>query len=89
MPVIEINYYYAEWRPANIPGGIGRGKIIIRNKKNSGDIHTLENLSSDDFRNLHHLLQTEKPIFWDTDGKFLRTSNIHSSSAEPVGEEES
>jgi hypothetical protein len=35
-----------------------------------------------------HLLQTEKPVYWDSDKYCLRTAHPQSHDAEPVGEQE-
>jgi hypothetical protein len=88
MPVIQISNYYAQWKPTGSSNSTGTGRIILRNAANFGDIHYINDLSADDFRNLLTLLQTEKPIFWEAAGKYLRTAHFQSAGAEPVGEEE-
>ena len=82
MSVILISNYYAEWIPANSPDKPGVGRIHL------SELIWLTNLHSDDFRNLLHLLQTEKPIYWDKHGDCLRTSHPQSLDAEPVGDQE-
>ncbi|MCK7471136.1 MAG: hypothetical protein MZU95_10420 [Desulfomicrobium escambiense] len=48
----------------------------------------LNGLSAPDFRNLLHMLQTEKPVYWDNDRFVLRTAHPQSHDAEPVGDQE-
>ena len=48
----------------------------------------LTNLGSEDYRNLLHMLQTEKPVFWDSEAGWLRTAHPQMHDAEPVGEQE-
>jgi len=45
-------------------------------------------LGSEDYRNLLHMLQTEKPVFWDSEAGWLRTAHPQMHDAEPVGEQE-
>lgn len=85
MPVIEISNYYAEWKPSGNAKSAGVGKIILKNAVNASDLYYLNNLGVDDFRNTLQLLQTEKPIFWESEVKYLRTAHMYSPVAEPVG----
>ena len=88
MAVITIGNYYAEWAlPAN-DDEVGRGKIILRSAHQLTDLYYLKNLAAEDFRILLKMLQTEKPIYWDTHGNCLRTAHPQSHDAEPVGEQE-
>ncbi|MDA8260617.1 MAG: hypothetical protein M0Z99_34125 [Betaproteobacteria bacterium] len=49
--------------------------------------HRLTNLGSEDYRNLLHMLQTEKPVFWDSEAGWLRTAHPQMHDAEPIGEQ--
>jgi hypothetical protein len=88
MAVVQINNYYAEWIPSGSPDKPGVGRIILRSATRITDLHWLTNLHPDDFRNLLTLLQTEKPLYWDTHAECLRTAHPQSLDAEPVGEQE-
>ena len=88
MAVVTISNYYAEWVPSDSPDKPGCGRVILRNALQLTDLYYVKNLHSDDFRNLLTLLQTEKPIYWDTNGNCLRTAHPQSHDAEPVGEQE-
>ena len=89
MAVITIGNYYAEWMQANKGEKVGCGRIILRSAHNLTELYYLKNLSAEDFQIMLNLLQTEKPIYWDTHASFLRTAHPQSHDAEPVGEEES
>jgi hypothetical protein len=41
---------------------------------------------AEDYRNLLHRLQTEKPVFWDSEAGWLRTAHPQMHDAAPVGE---
>lgn len=88
MAVVNIGHYYAEWMPSGPPDKAGCGRIILRRAARITDLYRLTNLSSEDFRNLLYLLQTEKPVFWDTEAQWLRTAHPQMHDAEPVGEQE-
>ncbi len=88
MAVVTIGNYYAEWVPSGRPDKCGVGKIVLRNALRLTDLYWLSNLDGEDFRNLLHLLQTEKPVYWDTEAGCLRTAHPQSHDAEPVGEQE-
>ena len=86
MAVVNIGNYYAEWMPSGSRDAPGVGRIILRSATRMTELFRLTNLSSEDFRNLLHLLQTEKPVYWDTEAGWLRTAHPQSHDAEPVGE---
>jgi hypothetical protein len=86
MAVITIGNYYAEWMPSGKAGEPGCGRIGLRSATHFTELYFLDGLHPDDFRNLLHLLQTEKPVYWDTDKYVLRTAHPQSHDAEPVGE---
>lgn len=88
MAVVAIGNYYAEWAPSGGPGERSAGKIVLRGARSLTELYWLTNLGSDDFRNLLTLLQTESPIFWDTEARCLRTAHPQTVDAEPVGEQE-
>lgn len=88
MSVIQVNNYYAEWIPSGTPDQAGTGRIVIRGAQKMTELHWLSNLHADDFRALLHLLQTEKPLYWDSNVNSLRTAHPQSLDAEPVGEQE-
>lgn len=88
MAIVNIGYYYAEWKPSGSPDRAGEGRIILRSAARRTDLFHLAHLSPEDYRNLLHLLQTEKPVFWDTEAGWLRTSHPQMHDAEPVGEQE-
>ena len=88
MAVITIGNYYAEWMPSGSPDKPGCGRIILRNATRLTDLYFLKTLHPEDFRSLLTLLQTEKPIYWDTNAGCLRTAHPQSHDAEPVGEQE-
>ena len=88
MAVVNISNYYAEWMPSGSPHKPGCGRIILRSAMSLTELFRLTNLSSDDYRNLLHLLQTEKPVYWDSEAGWLRTAHPQTHDAEPVGEQE-
>ncbi len=88
MAVILIGNYFAEWIPSGSPTKAGSGRIVLRSAQQLTDLYWLTNLHPDDYRNLLMLLQTEKPIYWDTKAECLRTAHPQSQDAEPVGEQE-
>ncbi len=88
MAVITIGNYYAEWALPTRDETLGGGRIILRSAHNITELFYLKNLSPEDYRNSLHLLQTEKPVYWDTHANCLRTAHPQSHDAEPVGEEE-
>jgi hypothetical protein len=88
VAVVNIGNYYAEWMPSGSRDVPGVGRIILRSATRMTELFRLTNLSSEDFRNLLHLLQTEKPVYWDTEAGWLRTAHPQSHDAEPVGERE-
>lgn len=90
MAVVAIGNYYAEWTPAAVgsPDKCGVGKIVLREATRRSQLHWLTNLGPDDFRNLLTMLQTEKPIYWDSEAGHLRTAHPQTADAEPVGEQE-
>lgn len=85
MAVVNIGHYYAEWMPSGSPEKSGRGRIILRSATRISDLFRLTNLGSEDYRNLLHMLQTEKPVFWDSEAGWLRTAHPQMHDAEPVG----
>jgi hypothetical protein len=88
MAVVNIGHYYAEWMPSGSPDKAGCGRIILRSATRLTELFRLTNLSSEDYRNLLHMLQTEKPVFWDNEAGWLRTAHPQMHDAEPVGEQE-
>jgi hypothetical protein len=87
MAVVNIGHYYAEWMPSGSPDKAGRGRIILRSATRLTELFRLTNLGSEDYRNLLHMLQTEKPVFWDSEAGWLRTAHPQMHDA-PVGEQE-
>jgi hypothetical protein len=88
MAVVNIGNYYAEWMPSGEVNKPGCGRIILRSATRLTELFRLTNLNSDDFRNLLQLLQTEKPVYWDSEAGWLRTAHPQTNDAEPVGEQE-
>jgi hypothetical protein len=88
MAVITIGNYYAEWVLPGDKEDVGCGRIILRSAHQLTDLYYLKNLAAEDFNILLKMLQTEKPIFWDTHANCLRTAHPQSHDAEPVGEQE-
>lgn len=88
MAVINIGNYYAEWMPSGTRDQPGCGRLILRSATHLTELFYLSNLHADDYRNLLHLLQTERPVFWDTDARWLRTAHPQMHDAEPVGDQE-
>ncbi|NIR59895.1 MAG: hypothetical protein GWO02_10380 [Gammaproteobacteria bacterium] len=88
MAVVTIGNYYAEWRPSGYADRPGVGRIVLRNAARFTEMYWLTNLSAEDFRIALHLLQTEKPVYYDTRAGCLRTAHPQSMDAEPVGEQE-
>jgi hypothetical protein len=88
MAVITIGNYYAEWVLPTGQDEAGCGRIILRSAHQLSELFYLKNLTADDFRILLNLLQTEKPVYWDTNANCLRTAHPQSHDAEPVGEQE-
>ena len=89
MAVITIGNYYAEWVVPTDRDKTGCGRLILRSAHTLTELYYIKNLPPEDFRIMLHLLQTEKPVYWDTHGNCLRTAHPQSHDAEPVGEEES
>ena len=88
MAVVNIGNYYAEWMPSGNQEQAGVGRIVLRSATRLTDLFRLNNLGAEDFRTLLHLLQTEKPVYWDTEAGWLRTAHPQSHDAEPVGQQE-
>jgi hypothetical protein len=88
MAVVQISNYYAEWMPSGSHEKPGVGRLILRSALRLTDLYHLSNLSHEDYRVLLHMLQTEKPIFLDTEAGWLRTAHPQTHDAEPVGEQE-
>jgi 23S rRNA A2030 N6-methylase RlmJ len=88
VAVVNIGNYYAEWMPSGSRDQPGCGRIILRSATHMTELFHLTNLHPDDYRNLLHMLQTEKPVFWDSEAGWLRTSHPQTHDAEPVGEQE-
>jgi hypothetical protein len=88
MAIVTVGNYYAEWMPSGTADTPGCGRIILRSAMHLTELYFLNGLSPEDFRNLLHLLQTEKPLYWDSDKTVLRTAHPQSHDAEPVGEQE-
>jgi hypothetical protein len=88
MAIVAISNYYAEWAPAGSPDMCGVGKIVLREASHLSSMYWLTNLGPDDFQMLLRLLQTEKPLYWDTEAECLRTAHPQTINAEPVGEQE-
>ena len=88
MAVITIGNYYAEWAASGKSDEVGCGRIILRSAHKLTELFYLKNLSSGDFQVMLNLLQTEKPVYWDTHANCLRTAHPQSQDAEPVGEQE-
>ena len=70
------------------PDQPGVGRIILRSASHMTELFRLSNLNSEDFRILVMLLQSEKPLYWDSHADCLRTAHPQSHDAEPVGEQE-
>lgn len=88
MAVIQISNYYAEWMPSGSHDKPGIGRLILRSALRLTDLYHLSDLNHEDFRVLLHMLQTEKPIYLDTEAGWLRTAHPQTQDAEPVGEQE-
>jgi hypothetical protein len=88
MAVVTIGSYYAEWMPSGKPSEPGCGRIVLRSAVHFSELYFLNALHPDDFRTLLNLLQSEKPLYWDSDKLVLRTAHPQSHDAEPVGEQE-
>lgn len=88
MSVVLISNYFAEWIPSGVPDHPGTGRIVLRGAKNLTNLYWLNNLHPEDFRMLLTLLQTERPLYWDSSAECLRTAHPQSLDAEPVGEQE-
>jgi hypothetical protein len=88
MAIVNIGNYYAEWMPSGSRDQAGVGRIILRSATRLTELFRLNNLGAEDFRALLHLLQTEKPVYWDSEAGWLRTAHPQSHDAEPVGEQE-
>lgn len=88
MAVVTIGNYYAEWVPSGSPDKPGCGRLILRSATRLTDLYHLRTLHPEDFRNLLLLLQTEKPVYWDSEHSLLRTAHPQSHDAEPVGDQE-
>jgi len=88
MAVVMISNYYAEWIPSGSADKPGVGRIVLRSAEQLTDLYWLNNLHLEDYRNILVLLQTEKPLYWDTHAECLRTAHPQSHDAEPVGEQE-
>ena len=88
MAVVMISNYYAEWIPSGSAEKPGVGRIVLRSAEQLTDLYWLNNLHFEDYRNILALLQTEKPLYWDTHVECLRTAHPQSHDAEPVGEQE-
>jgi hypothetical protein len=88
MSVVMISNYFAEWIPSGTPEKPGVGRIVLRNAKRLTDLYWLTNLHPEDYRILLTMLQTERPLYWDTSACCLRTAHPQTHDAEPVGEQE-
>lgn len=88
MAVVEISNYYAEWMSSGRHDKPGVGRLILRSALRMTDLYHLTDLNHEDFRILLHLLQTEKPLYLDTEAGWLRTAHPQTHDAEPVGEQE-
>lgn len=88
MAMVMIGNYYAEWTPSGRPDRPGVGKIVLRSAAHFTDLYWLTNLHVEDYRMMLTMLQTEKPLYWDTHADCLRTAHPQSLDAEPVGEQE-
>ena len=88
MAVVMISNYYAEWIPSGSAQKPGVGRIVLRSAEQLTNLYWLNNLHCEDYRNILALLQTEKPLYWDTHAECLRTAHPQSHDAEPVGEQE-
>ena len=88
MAVVNIGHYYAEWMPSRSPHQSSPRRIILRSAARLTELFRLTNLGSDDCRTLLHMLQTERPVFWDSEAGWLRTAHPQMHDAEPVGEQE-
>jgi hypothetical protein len=88
MAVVMISNYYAEWTPSGRADKPGVGRIVLRSAKQLTTLYWLNNLHFEDYRAILTLLQTEKPLYWDTHAECLRTAHPQSHDAEPVGEQE-
>jgi len=88
MAVVPVSNYFAEWIPSGRADTCGIGRIVLRGAHHLTDLYWLNNLNPEDFRILLKLLQTERPLYWDTHAECLRTAHPQSLDAEPVGEQE-
>ena len=88
MAVVLIGNYFAEWIPSGRPDQAGVGRIVLRAATQLTELYWLNNLHPEDFRTVLTLLQTEKPLYWDTNADCIRTAHPQSLDAEPVGEQE-
>ncbi len=88
MAVVQISNYYAEWMPSGSHDKAGTGRLILRSALRLTDLYHLSDLNHEDYRVLLHMLQTEKPIYLDTEAGWLRTAHPQTHDAEPVGERE-
>jgi len=88
MAVVTISNYFAEWIPSGTSERCGVGRIVLRGAQHLTELYWLNNLHAEDFRILLHMLQTERPLYWDTQADCLRTAHPQSLDAEPVGEQE-
>jgi hypothetical protein len=88
MAVVQIGAYYAEWSPSCVADKSGVGRVVLRCATKLTELYWLTNLNADDFRNTLMMLQTEKPLYWDTHAECLRTAHPQTHDAEPVGEQE-
>jgi hypothetical protein len=86
MAVVQISNYYAEWMPSGSHDKPGVGRLILRSALRLTDLYHLSDLNHADFRILLHMLQTEKPVYLDTEAGWLRTAHPQTHDAEPVGE---
>jgi hypothetical protein len=88
MAVVQIGNYYAEWMPSGNADVCGVGKIVLRCATRLTELYWLTNLGPDDFRIVLGMLQSEKPLYYDSESGCLRTAHPQTHDAEPVGEQE-
>lgn len=81
MALIQVARYYSRWDLDN-----HNGRIALYNQSNSElDNRTYSN--PEEFQLIVGMLRYEKPLWFDTETRHLRTG--FGSTGEPVGEEES
>ncbi len=81
MALIQVARYYSRWDLDNHDG-----RIALYDANNEIDNRTYS--SPEEFQVIVEMLRFEKPLWFDTSAKHLRTG-FGATGGEPVGEEES